>query len=97
MLITHQMMIDRYATLCNCTVLGRVSDLNRSLEYLLLMLCLCSGPQLMLFIVLTVSDLGGCHKPSVLFHHSYLTHLCRVDSSIRSLWTGPFPIKGVPG
>ena len=26
-----------------------------------------------------------------------LTHLYRLDSSTSSLWTGPFPIKGVSG
>ena len=27
----------------------------------------------------------------------YLTHLCRVDSSILTLWTDPFPVKRVSG
>ena len=26
-----------------------------------------------------------------------LTHLCRVDSPTVTLWTGPFPVNGVPG
>ena len=26
-----------------------------------------------------------------------LTHLCRVDSSTITLWTGPFPAEGVSG
>ena len=26
---------------------------------------------------------------------SGLTHLCRVDSSTITLWTGPFPIEGI--
>ena len=26
-----------------------------------------------------------------------LTHLCRVDSSTLTLWTGPFPVKGLSG
>ena len=26
---------------------------------------------------------------------AYLTHLCRVDSSTLTLWTGAFPIKGM--
>ena len=62
MLIIHQMIIDSYASLFILHSVGSGlrlyddTDLNRSLEYLFLMLCLCSGPQLMLFIVLTVSD-----------------------------------------
>ena len=26
----------------------------------------------------------------------FLTHLCQVDSSTIPLWTGPFPVKGIP-
>ena len=32
-----------------------------------------------------------------IFLGTLLTHLCRVDSSILTLWTGPFPVKGVSG
>ena len=60
---------------------------------------------LCVFCVYVDSVILGLKNQTKLLKHEFrldriktlLTHLCRVDSSVLALWTGPFPIKRARG